>query len=93
VSIKGYVRSLQRLANGAHVPIYARGTMKYLYNDCKHQKLGEGSVTVNEYGSFALKLAMPDTMNLGNVQVIFRFLRLHRHHRYHSVATIVDCCC
>ncbi|MCO5552714.1 hypothetical protein L7F22_006231 [Adiantum nelumboides] len=73
VHIKGYVRKVERKKGGGQQPVLAHGQISYAVKDARRNKLTEGDISVNEFGSFFFTFVIPDNANLGDASVRFEF--------------------
>ncbi|GAB5357599.1 hypothetical protein AAMO2058_000388100 [Amorphochlora amoebiformis] len=71
VSIKGFCRKLVTKGE-AYIPTYLHGPLQYIVYDPRGEKIKDGEVKLSEYGSFDLKITLPDNVNLGTCRVNFR---------------------
>ena len=74
VTVKGYLRQLQRGPDGATVPVYpdADGrTVTYTAYDGRGADIGSGEVEVNAYGAFVHELELGDGINTGTASIYY----------------------
>ncbi|MCO5551007.1 hypothetical protein L7F22_004502 [Adiantum nelumboides] len=73
VHIKGYVRSVERKKGGGQQLVLAHGHVCYAVKDARGNKLAEGDMSINEFGSFFFTFLIPDNANLGDASVLLEY--------------------
>ncbi|KAI5085094.1 hypothetical protein GOP47_0001263 [Adiantum capillus-veneris] len=87
VHIKGYVRKVERKNGGGQQAVLAHGQVSYAVHDARWNKLTEGEISLNEFGSFFFTFVIPDNANLGDASVSLEYKaeRAQKSSYYHTV--------
>ena len=73
VSVKGYIR---KITGGLTADVAeladAAGNLTYILKDSLDNQISKGTVKINAFGAFDLKLTLPKNINLGSQQIEFK---------------------